>query len=199
MANRIFQAVWDAGPEGRSEMLVLMALADSADAETAECYPSVAWIAHGARMSVRTARSVLRKLERDGWIETRDAERPNGSQSSNRYVIQIEKLGLAPLVTRQKRRAAKTAAPSAKTAGVGRQKLPPTGAAKTAAPEQTIKNKSAGAGAMPSIALENLTRYARSCLRAGNPAPLGDGRFLNPDDPRFAELAELLRNEVGHG
>jgi len=116
MSNRIFQAVWDHGPQNRSEMLVLMVLADSADAETGECFPSVRRIAAGARMSVTVARRTLRALESDGWITCRQNDRPNGSQSSNVYTVQIEKLGLAPLVTR---RAVKTTGGAVKTTGYG--------------------------------------------------------------------------------
>jgi len=138
MSNRIFQAVWDNGPQSRSEMLVLMVLADSADAETGECFPSLRRIAQGARMSVRTARGVLRALESEGWIVTAERLRPNGSRASSVYRVQLEKLGLASLA---EKRAAKTAGGAAKTAALPRQKLPGTYPAKTAALEQTINNK----------------------------------------------------------
>ena len=184
MSNRIFQAVWDNGPRSRSDMLVLMVLADSADAESAECFPSLRRIADGARMSVRTARACLRSLESEGWITSTVRQRNNGSQASSVYTIQIEKLGLSPV----KSRAAKTAAPPAKTAALPRQKLPPTGAAKTAPLEQTIYNKGPAA-----LSLNDLGRYALSALMAGNPVVLANGSQIKPGEPQYAALAELLR------
>lgn len=94
MSNRIFQAVWDFGPETRSEMLVLMVLADSADSETASSFPSIKHIARCARMSERTVQMVLQALQSDGWIWIEKRTRANGSQSSNLYTIDLEKLGL---------------------------------------------------------------------------------------------------------
>jgi len=137
MSNRIFQAVWDNGPQSRSEMLVLMVLADSADAETGECFPSLRRIAQGARMSVRTAQLTLRALESEGWIVTSERLRSNGSRASSVYRVQIDKLGLAPI----RKGAAKTAGGGAKTAPLPPQKLHPTGGAETAPLEQTINNK----------------------------------------------------------
>jgi len=118
-------------------MLVLMVLADSADAETGECFPSLKRIAAGARMSIRTAQATLRALESEGWIVTGVRLRANGSRASSVYTVQIDKLGLAPL----SRGGAKTAGGGAKTAPLPRQKLRGTYPAKTAPLEQTIYNK----------------------------------------------------------
>ena len=111
MSNRIFQAVWDCGPQSRSKMLVLMVLADSADAdaETATCFPSLRRIADGARMSIRTAQYTLRALEADGWISISDRPRANGSQTSSLYTINLDKLGLETQAERRAKRGAKTA------------------------------------------------------------------------------------------
>lgn len=187
MSNRIFQAVWDFGPQSRSEMLVLMVLADSADAETGECFPSLRRIASGARMSVRAARDKLRALESEGWITSATRQRENGSQASSVYTVQIEKLGLAPVV----RRAAKTAGGAAKTAPLPRQNLPGTGAAETAPLEQTIYNKGPAA-----LNLDDLRGFAATCLREGKPVPLGNGRSFKPDHPEYNALrSEWLTKE----
>jgi len=100
MSNRIFQAVWDNGPQSRSEMIVLMVLADCADAETGSCFPSIAHIARNARMSERTVQRTLLALRGDGWITIQPNTRRNGSTSSNVYVIQFEALQLTPFVRR---------------------------------------------------------------------------------------------------
>ena len=98
MSNRIFQAVWDNGPQARSEMIVLMVLADCADAETGSCFPSIAHIARNARMSERTVQRTLSALQSEGWIIIQPNTRKNGSTSSNVYVIQFEALQLTPFV-----------------------------------------------------------------------------------------------------
>ena len=149
MSNRIFQAVWDHGPQSRSEMLVLMVLADSADAETGECFPSLRRIAAGARMSIRTARHTLRSLESEGWISSTTRQRNNGSQASSVYTVQIYKLGLAPIT----KGAAKTAGGGGKNCPPTPAKTAPTGAAKTAPLEQTIYNK--GSATLSEIELKS--------------------------------------------
>ena len=186
MSNRIFQAVWDQGPLSRSEMLVLMVLADSADAETGECFPSLRRIAQGARMSVRTAQLTLRALEDDEWISTAERLRLDGSRSSTLYTVQIEKLGLAPL----QKRGAKTAPPPAKTAPGGVQKLHPTGGAETA----------------PLVSLEQ-TNKNNARVSAREPAPLGlfeEWQNLpgvqghsKPTWPEFREAREAEKKKGG--
>lgn len=51
-----------------SERLALLAIANHASADSAECWPSVALIAREARVSERTAQYALRKLESAGRI-----------------------------------------------------------------------------------------------------------------------------------
>jgi len=101
MSNRIFQAVWDQGPEARSEMIVLMVLADCADAETGTCFPSKRHIAHHARMSIPTVKRVLAALKADGWISVSKNTRKDGSSTANIYSVSFEKLGLERVVRRR--------------------------------------------------------------------------------------------------
>lgn len=188
MSNRIFQAVWDSGPRARSEMLVLMVLADSADHETGECFPSLRRIADGARMSIRTAQNTLRALEADGWISTTVRQRQNGSQASSVYTVNISKLGLESLAEKRLKRGAKTAPGGAKTAPLPLQKLHPTGGAKTAPLEQTINNNKP-----PAVNLNDLSKYALTCLREGKPVVLADGRQIKPKTSEHETLREMLR------
>ena len=104
MSNRIFQAVWDNGPKARSEMIVLMVLADCADAETGTCFPSIKHIAHHARMSRRSAIRVLSALETEGWISVQPQKRRDGSSTSNIYSVSFEMLGLQQFVRRHNAR-----------------------------------------------------------------------------------------------
>ena len=201
MANRIFQAVWDFGPENRTEMLVLMALADSANADTAECFPSFRTIGLAARASRRTVIATLQRLKADGWISYDADTRDNGSQTSNVYRINIHKLGLDAVderaakvaAKRQAARAAKggakTAPPRAKTAPPPVQKLHPTGGAKTAPLEQTISNKGPAALNMD---LEKVTPFQRSQLLAGRPVLVG-GQLVAPATPEAESLCAALR------
>jgi len=187
MSNRIFQAVWDCGPGSRSEMLVLMVLADSADAETASSFPSVAHIARMARMSKRSAQSALQSLEQEGWITREKRSRENGSERSSLYVIELSKLGLTPIV---RNRGAKTAPPPAKSAPLGVQKLPGTGGAKTAPLEQTIYNKEPAA----LFEISSLSPFQRSEILAGRNVLLGTTLCLSTS-PEAQTLRNSLRNE----
>jgi hypothetical protein len=192
MSNRIFQAVWDNGPETRTEMLVLMALADCADATSAECFPSLEFIARAARASRRAVCSALKSLEAGGWIKVKPQLRPNGSTTSNRYTIQIEKLGLAPLQIR----GAKTAPPrGAKTAPPPVQFLHPTGGAKTAPPEQTIYNKEPAALNLD-FQVEKLTAFQRSSLLSGKPCLIG-GVLVASSSPQASKLLVALKSCEG--
>jgi len=185
MSNRIFQAVWDNGPETRTHMLVLMALADCADAVSGECFPSLDHIAHAARASRRTVLSALSALQSEGWITIAERLRPNGSRTSNLYRINTEKLGLSPLQTR----GAKTAPPrGAKTAPPPVQNLHGAGGAKTAPPEQTIYNK--GPAAL-NLDCEKVTPFQRSELLAGRSVLIGGTMVQAGSDIAKAACAAL--------
>lgn len=83
MSIRVMTDVWDNGPEDRSELLVLLALADFAD-DHGRCWPSVETIGRKARMGERGVQKVLRRLEDAGWITTQ----VNGGRSGvNFYFI----------------------------------------------------------------------------------------------------------------
>ena len=132
MSIKIFNAVWENGPQTRSQMLVLMVLADAADGETGKCFPSIGRIARLARMSRRTAINTLNALQEDGWFTREPLRRQNGFQSVFEYKLSFEKLGLESGV--QKLHG------GAKTAPPFMQKLHTTCCAETAPPEPIRKN-----------------------------------------------------------
>lgn len=84
MSIRVMSHVWDFGPENQSELLVLLALADHAD-ENGKCWPSMERIARKARMSIRTARRTIRKLEAAGLVSVSVSV----GRSSNQYIVHM--------------------------------------------------------------------------------------------------------------
>lgn len=212
MANRIFTAVWEEGPEDRAEAMVLMALADSADAETSFCWPSIARIAERARMSVRSAKYAIQRLEEGGWITVdRERTRPNGAQSSSGYTINLERLGLEDLATI---RARKKKTSPAKTAGGPLQKLQGGGAktaggapAKTAGAIRTNQFNKEGAAELgedntPKPAepaepaqpdLEALSDFQLKQIANGNTVLAKTGALIVPTTELVETAADLLR------
>lgn len=78
--------IWDSGPSDRSELVVMLALADYAN-DDGECWPSMAGIAQKARMTERGAQKILRRLEEAGWLKV---ETGGGRGGKNHYVIQAQ-------------------------------------------------------------------------------------------------------------
>lgn len=93
MALNLVCAVLDRGPEDLAEMAVLLAIADSADKDTGEAWPSQATIARRARQSDRNVRNVIGRLVAAGWLSVEDRRRPNGSRASSLYVVNLAMLG----------------------------------------------------------------------------------------------------------
>lgn len=83
MSIRVLAQIWDFGPEDRSELLVLLALADFANDE-GECWPSMVGVAQKARMTERGAQKIVRRLEEDGWLKI---DTGGGRGGKNRYRI----------------------------------------------------------------------------------------------------------------
>jgi len=68
--------------------LVLMALADAAD-DQGICWPSVSTLAKKCTVSTRTVQRSLRVLIDSGLLMAEARKRPNGSSTSNRYLLLI--------------------------------------------------------------------------------------------------------------
>lgn len=88
MSIRLMTDVWDHGPDGQGELLVLLALADFAN-DAGMSWPTVSTLAKRARMSERNARRVLRKLEELGYVST---EPQRGRNYQNLYVVNRDAL-----------------------------------------------------------------------------------------------------------
>lgn len=95
MALNLVCAVLERGPSDLAETLVLLAIADSADKDSGEAWPSQATIARRARQTDRSVRNVLARLWRDGWLTWEERKRANGSRASNVYTLNLAKLGEA--------------------------------------------------------------------------------------------------------
>lgn len=88
MSIKLMTKVWEHGPQNQNEMIVLLCLADRADLESAECYPSVGSVADRCRLSKRGTRQIMRRLEDKGWLETNF----EGGRKTNTYRINKAKL-----------------------------------------------------------------------------------------------------------
>jgi len=75
--------VWDDGPNDKSEILVLIALADFCN-DSGECWPSIGTIARKSRMTERGVQKIIARLCSIGWI-TIDPKA--GRRGCNLYVI----------------------------------------------------------------------------------------------------------------
>jgi hypothetical protein len=68
MATKITTEVWEHSKAKGSALLLLLALADFADSDHAQCWPAVQRLAFMIRMSERNTQYLLRKLAADGHI-----------------------------------------------------------------------------------------------------------------------------------
>ena len=93
MALNLVCAVLDRGPADLAEMAVLLAIADSADKDTGEAWPAQKTVALRSRQSDRNVRNVLERLRAGGWLTWEKRLRANGSQASNLYIVDLERLG----------------------------------------------------------------------------------------------------------
>jgi len=93
MALNLIVAALERGPASPTDALVLIAICDSADKVSGEAWPSLRSLAQAARVTPRAVRSILARLVSDGWIEIERRHRPNGSQASNLYRVNLALLG----------------------------------------------------------------------------------------------------------
>lgn len=94
MSVRAISEVWNREVPGPL-MLTALALADHADHDGRNTYPSVGLLAWKTGQSRRTVQRHLRALEASGFIEP--AGYPNGGHGrATRYHFNFEKVGLKP-------------------------------------------------------------------------------------------------------
>lgn len=75
--------VWQNSPAKGTELLLLLAIADSADDRGANAFPSVTTLARKTRMSRRTVQRLITTMADRGLITVRQA----GGRDSNRYTL----------------------------------------------------------------------------------------------------------------
>lgn len=83
MSIRIMAQIWEHGPDNKSELLVLLALADFCN-EAGECWPSIGSLMSKSRLSERGVQQVLGRLRELGWVEI---EYRKGQSGSNKYRV----------------------------------------------------------------------------------------------------------------
>ena len=79
--------VWDHSTVGGTERLVLLALADCANDEGRECWPSIATLARKCRVDTRTVQRVIRRLADGGHVEILPSP---GGRAANRYAVTMD-------------------------------------------------------------------------------------------------------------
>ena len=82
MSIKISTWVWDNSPLEGAQLLIHLALADSANEDSGECWPSQKHLAKRARCHVETVRRTIRQLEEMGLLQV--VESSNG-RKNNKY------------------------------------------------------------------------------------------------------------------
>jgi len=95
MAVRVLSKVWDGFPEGGTELLALLALADWSDDE-GRCYPSIKSIAKKMRLKERQAQRVVNKLINDGFVKILSNKFGGAPGATRQYQIIISTLTGVP-------------------------------------------------------------------------------------------------------
>ena len=90
---------------GTNLKFALMALADWADDNGANCYPSVYELSEYLTCSERTVQRLLRELEEGGWIAV--VGHANGGATSRRYCLNVPRMSAESLVESERREAEK--------------------------------------------------------------------------------------------
>jgi predicted transcriptional regulator len=87
MSIKLMERVWAHSRAKGGELLVMLALADFANKETGESWPSIETLAEKARLTDRQTQRILNELEKAGEISR---VRSNGGRNRrNRYVITV--------------------------------------------------------------------------------------------------------------
>ena len=87
MSIKVMEWVWEHSPAKGSALLVLLAIADHANADGTGAWPSLESLSNKTRLSERSVRYILRDLEGLGCITT---ERQQGPYGVNAYTVNLE-------------------------------------------------------------------------------------------------------------
>lgn len=96
MSIKVMNWVWEHSTAKGSELLLLLAIADTADDGGRNAFPSISTLAGKTRMSRRTVQRLVVKLETDGHLVLRR----EGGRRSNSYEIVCENPPEAPISPR---------------------------------------------------------------------------------------------------
>lgn len=100
MSVAVMAAVWSGFPHGGSELLCMLALADFADENGGNIFPSMTTLAQKLRVDKRNAQRIVRKLEADGFIEKIEASNGGARIATNRMRIRLDRLTRGENATR---------------------------------------------------------------------------------------------------
>lgn len=87
---KVMGMVWEAGPRSAADRMMLLALADNANDDGGQCWPSVDRLAAKCCVQERAARYALRRLEKAGWITTTVGGQ--GARATSHYQIELSVL-----------------------------------------------------------------------------------------------------------
>ena len=76
-----------------SDKLILILLANNANDETGDCFPSQSYLAKRSGLARGTVNRIINRLEDGGFIEVRPQYRDDGGRRSNRYRLTIDVTG----------------------------------------------------------------------------------------------------------
>lgn len=216
MAINLMCAVLERGPDDLCEMAVMLALADGADKDSGETWPSHKTIARRARQTDRSVRNVLKRLRDGGWVTWEKRLRGNGSQASNVYILDLEKLGetprqqirKTPVTSGGKGDELRSAPPEPRSAPPRNPVPPPPEPRSAHAPEpcsalEPSQNKKLAQAHTRSGSntenqaseLDDISPFMRKQIIEGKTVVMDDEkgrRVLKPGDPEFEKLHEAL-------
>lgn len=90
MAVGVMAKVWEHFPQGGSELLVMLKLADYANDRGENIHPSISTVAKYARITDRQAQRVMHALIDGGWLEVIGNE-DGGRGKSRRYRLRLDR------------------------------------------------------------------------------------------------------------
>lgn len=88
---KAMSTVWDVFPNGGTDLLTLLALADWSD-DSGRCYPSIGAIAKKTRLSTSQARRVVHALIEDGFVSVLGNEYGGAPGATRQYQINLDRL-----------------------------------------------------------------------------------------------------------
>jgi hypothetical protein len=92
MSIKVMSLVWEKFPEGGSDMLVMLAMADWCNDEGLSLHPSHAAVAKKCRMSRVQAQRIVKSLVDNGWLDVIGNQFGGAPGTTKKYRLNVEKL-----------------------------------------------------------------------------------------------------------